>query len=328
MPIRYHAQRKHIIYSLDALLYELHALSFLLAPSVLVLLCRCTTQFQFARVRELDGRRPLAFWLALVLLVNVGGVWAHASIAEGEGGKGIVLDFVGMGRRPSKTQLLLLDATIMFLQAILTTIAYETSLALAMPADVVDPLFPAATDSSAPPSPIILPEPRTSETAAFLPYSSAVVSADASMTYPPTRPPIPSSSSPSFESSTKASMDPVPPSIPIINLSLRHIIHRLTSPVPTPPPRTDGLDGEDDELGVLRLPLPNTTSVRVAHTLRILQQARARRRERERQEARRPRGNASRGSGDGVAGGSANANGRGRGRRIPGAIVEEEDEGE
>ena len=50
------------------------------------------------------------------------------------------------------------------------------------------------------------------------------------------------------------------------------------------------LESEDDELAVINLPFPNTTPVRLAHTIRLLAQARQRRRERERQEARRLRG--------------------------------------
>ncbi|KAL5523523.1 hypothetical protein ACEPAG_7696 [Sanghuangporus baumii] len=396
MRIRYYAQRKHVIYSLDSLLYELHTLSFVLAPSIFVLLCRCITQFQFSRARELDGRRSLRFWFMLVALVNVSAVWAHAFDAGG-GGRGgggggeeksVVLDFVGMGHKPTKVQLLLLDATIMFLQAILTTISYETSLSHAMPSDAADPLFPTSSSISCELS------SSSEETAPFLPYSSpdtsSIASASSATTYPPT-PPIPTPASltrpdasteqPSSSSinndaddddndddnnnssnSKPTPRDPLPPPIPIIDLSLRQIIHRLTSPIPElPSSRTgagaanEGLDGGDDELAVLRLPLPNTTSVRFAHTLRIFAQARQRQRQREREQqvaARRLRrasradggGNVDEngdenGDGDGVEGegrgpgrGREESNGGGgderrpRTARIPGAI-EDEDEG-
>lgn len=91
--LRYYSEKSQ----LDSLLYELHTLSFLLAPSLLILLCRCATQFQFARARDIDSRRGLSFWLILVVLVNAGGVWAHASSGAGDYTKGVVLDFVGMG---------------------------------------------------------------------------------------------------------------------------------------------------------------------------------------------------------------------------------------
>ncbi|KAL5507572.1 hypothetical protein ACEPAH_7028 [Sanghuangporus vaninii] len=359
MRIRYHAQRKHVIYSLDGLLYELHTLSFLLAPSVFVLLCRCITQFQFSRARELDGRRSLRFWFVLVALVNVSAVWAHAFGSAGGGGggggghgvgeeKSVLLDFVGMGHRPTKLQLLLLDATIMFLQAILTTISYETSLSHAMPSDVPDPLFPAPSSIGSEFS------SEEEETAPFLPYSSpdtsAIAMASSATAYPPT-PPIPTSSSSlthadastdqppssslnnndsgdddgnsnSNSNSKPTPHDPLPPPLPIIDLTLRHIIHRLTSPIPELPSlragaaaANEGLDGGDDELAVLRLPLPNTTTVRVAHTLRIFAQARQRQRQREReqQQAARRLRRASRADGGGGEGGNGNGNGNGNG---------------
>lgn len=49
---------------------------------------------------------------------------------------------------PSKTQLLILDLLIIFLQLILLFIAYETSLSLVLPPEAIDPLSP-ADDSSA-----------------------------------------------------------------------------------------------------------------------------------------------------------------------------------
>ncbi|THH06040.1 hypothetical protein EW145_g4360, partial [Phellinidium pouzarii] len=168
--------------ALDSLLYQLHTLSFLLSPSLLILLCRCATQFQFARARELDGRRSLAFWFALVALVNAGGVWAHA-VGPGSDNRAVVLDFVGMGYKPSKLQLLLLDATIILFQALLTTISYETSLALAMPADVPDPLLPEST-------PILSSPGIELENAPFLATptfpSPHTASAPTRFAYPPT----------------------------------------------------------------------------------------------------------------------------------------------
>lgn len=82
---------------LNSLLYELHTLSFFLAPSLLIYLTRCGTQFQFAKTRELDGgRHSLAFWFALVLFANAAAVWTHAALGVPPG-RTLVLDFVGMG---------------------------------------------------------------------------------------------------------------------------------------------------------------------------------------------------------------------------------------
>jgi len=67
-------------------------------------------------------------------------------------GRSIVLDFVGIGHAPSKTHLLFLDLLIIFLEMLLTTIAYETSYLADMPPDTPDPLLPIPTASPTLPS--------------------------------------------------------------------------------------------------------------------------------------------------------------------------------
>lgn len=88
-----------------------------------------------------------------------------------------------VGRAASRLQLLLLDATIIFLQVILTTIAYETSLARAMPDDYVDPLL-----SPEPTSPEDTYSTSTeTETDPFLHHDpSSPAFSSSSHTYPPT----------------------------------------------------------------------------------------------------------------------------------------------
>ena len=88
---------------LNTTLYQLHTLSFILAPSLLGYLCRCATQFQFAKPRVIDARRSLVFWFVIVGAVNMGSVWTHVVVGApdvdhgGAGARGVVLDFVGMG---------------------------------------------------------------------------------------------------------------------------------------------------------------------------------------------------------------------------------------
>ncbi|PCH43676.1 hypothetical protein WOLCODRAFT_122400 [Wolfiporia cocos MD-104 SS10] len=141
---RYDGQRRHIISSLDSLLYQLHILSFLLSPSIWILIARLCSQFHFARPREIDGNRTLRFWYFLVIFFNLGAVWGHAKEGASQG-RSIVLDFVGMVDVPSKLHLLSLDFLIIFLEMLLATIAYETSYAAAMHSDYVDPLLPLPT---------------------------------------------------------------------------------------------------------------------------------------------------------------------------------------
>ncbi|KAA1473875.1 hypothetical protein DENSPDRAFT_840406 [Dentipellis sp. KUC8613] len=126
MHIQYDAQRKHITASLEALLYQLHILSYLMSPSILALVTRTVAQLQLAKPREIDAKRTLPFWYTLIILFNLGSVWAHATQGATEG-RAVILDFIGMAFRPSKSQLILLDITIVFLSTLLTTIAYDTS---------------------------------------------------------------------------------------------------------------------------------------------------------------------------------------------------------
>ncbi|KAH9892772.1 hypothetical protein C8Q73DRAFT_72380 [Cubamyces lactineus] len=139
MPMRY-AQRKHIIQSLDSLLYTLHAVSFLLAPGFWTYICRYLWQMQFTRPRDISSW-SLRTWFLCILGSNALSVYNHA-VTSTEAGRSIVLDFVGVDHVPSRASLLFLDFIIILLQVILTTISYETSLSRDMPPDTPDPLSP------------------------------------------------------------------------------------------------------------------------------------------------------------------------------------------
>ncbi|KAI0335024.1 hypothetical protein GY45DRAFT_1317504 [Cubamyces sp. BRFM 1775] len=151
MPMRY-AQRKHIIQSLDSLLYTLHAVSFLLYPSIWAILCRYVVQIQCTR--------PHAWWPGYSLRVlsilgsNALSVYNHA-VESTEAGRAYILDFVGVDHVPSRASLLFLDFAIILLQVILTTISYETSLSRELPPDTPDCLSPEPIPTTPqPPSPL------------------------------------------------------------------------------------------------------------------------------------------------------------------------------
>lgn len=142
-----YAQRQHIVGSLERILYQLYAISFFLSPALLPYICRTFFQFQFARPRDIEPRLSLRFWFTLILLFNVSSIWAHATEGPAQG-RSIVLDFVGQASTPTKLHLLCIDFTIIILNMVLTTIAYETSLQAAMPTDTPDPLLPVPTSSA------------------------------------------------------------------------------------------------------------------------------------------------------------------------------------
>ena len=112
MPKRYYVQRQHIIHSvrlfsfsrhtqltliiqIDTLLYQLHTLSFFLAPSIWIYVFRMVSQFQCSKPRELDSSRSLRFFFTTALFLNLPSLWSHSSHGPSEG-KVIILDFVGM----------------------------------------------------------------------------------------------------------------------------------------------------------------------------------------------------------------------------------------
>ncbi|KAK7692728.1 hypothetical protein QCA50_004361 [Cerrena zonata] len=145
-----HAQRKHIVHSLNTLLYQLHTLSFFLSPSIWGYICRVTSQYQFARPRNTDANRSLKFWFFLIIFFNLGIIWSHA-FEGASSGRAVILDFVGIAKAPSKLHLLFLDFLIIFLDLLLVVISYETTLATEQPSaeDTHDALLPI---SSIPPS--------------------------------------------------------------------------------------------------------------------------------------------------------------------------------
>ncbi|KIP04866.1 hypothetical protein PHLGIDRAFT_31161 [Phlebiopsis gigantea 11061_1 CR5-6] len=235
MPMR-HAQRQHIISSIERLLYQLYTISFFLSPFLLPFLCRTIFQFQFARPRDIDPRLSLRFWFILILLFNLSSIWAHAFQGPTMG-RSVILDFVGTARPPTKLQLLSIDFAIVVLNMVLTTIAYETSVQAAMPADTPDPLLP--LPPSMPATPILFDEDAPK---------------------------------------TDLQIEPQY----IIDLHLRHIIHRLRNPAPPPAER----DASAEDL----LPLPNTTPFQLSNSLRLLMQIRARVRTRAQNETETRRG--------------------------------------
>jgi len=111
MSKRFYAQRQHIIASvrlnlffmnafiifskLDILLYQLHALSFFLSPSLFLSFCRLVAQFICSKPRELDPERALRFFYAICLLLNLPSICIHLLRGVVEG-RAIILDFIGM----------------------------------------------------------------------------------------------------------------------------------------------------------------------------------------------------------------------------------------
>ncbi|KAJ3772125.1 hypothetical protein EV361DRAFT_877878 [Lentinula raphanica] len=159
MPRRYHAQRKHIIQALDALLYQIFCFSFYLSPSMFGLSLRLCTQLICATTRELSPTLSLGSFLFFPLLCNSFSLWNHVTVGPTEG-RAVVLDFVGLAYVPSKFQLLFVDSSILFLQLLLTIISFEihtpesstgesNDYLLPTPASPIPPLLPTSASLEA-----------------------------------------------------------------------------------------------------------------------------------------------------------------------------------
>ncbi|KAJ7924886.1 hypothetical protein B0H13DRAFT_1976538 [Mycena leptocephala] len=159
---RLRAQQKHIIQSLDILLYQLHVLAFFLSPSIWTLIFRLLSQSQCSKPRELDTAWSLRAFFALLVSLNIITVWNHATSGASDS-KTVILDFIGLAYTPSKFRLLSLDIFIVFLQMVLATIAYETSFAKDND-NATDAVLsvPDASSIAVPGRPKSYPTPRTS----------------------------------------------------------------------------------------------------------------------------------------------------------------------
>ncbi|KDQ10227.1 hypothetical protein BOTBODRAFT_36336 [Botryobasidium botryosum FD-172 SS1] len=128
----FHAQRQHVVQSLDSLVYTLSVYSYFLDPSILRLIFRALSQFQFARPAEIDPSRTLRFFAVCCVIVNLSTLsrWIISWLApqlnwDVVQDKGILLDFVGRGSRPDYNQVLFVDMSIFVLQLVTLIIAYE-----------------------------------------------------------------------------------------------------------------------------------------------------------------------------------------------------------
>ncbi|KAF9049797.1 hypothetical protein BJ165DRAFT_1453848 [Panaeolus papilionaceus] len=149
---QFYYQRQHLIQSVDTLLYQLHALSFFLSPSLWIYITRFVTQHYCSLPIEFEGGWSLKFFYIVILMLNLPCLMSHSTKAVMEG-RNVILDFIGMSYLPSRLQLCALDILIIILQLLLVTISYETSLYEATPtSQLVDPLLPDVSISSSSPT--------------------------------------------------------------------------------------------------------------------------------------------------------------------------------
>ncbi|CAE6491234.1 unnamed protein product [Rhizoctonia solani] len=139
----YHAQRNHLLQSLDRLSYVYISYSYLLAPSLTALIARLVAQYRITVLRDVQPTYPLRFHLIILLLITAGPLLRHIFGGVSQG-SGVLLDFVGRGTPTHPVQALVIDLLLLLFQLVQLTISYETA---RWKPEVPDPLF-------APPVPV------------------------------------------------------------------------------------------------------------------------------------------------------------------------------
>ncbi|CAE6479675.1 unnamed protein product [Rhizoctonia solani] len=133
----YHAQRNHLLHSLDRLSYVYISYSYLVAPSLTALIARLVAQYRITVLRDVQPTYPLRFHLIVLLLITAGPLFRHifGGVAQGSG---VLLDFVGRGTPTHPVHALIIDFLLLIFQLVQLTIAYETA---RWKPETPDPLF-------------------------------------------------------------------------------------------------------------------------------------------------------------------------------------------
>lgn len=163
----YHAQRSHLLQSLDRISYVYISYSYLIAPSLTALIARLCAQYRITVLRDVQPTYPLRFHLIILLFITAGPILRHifGGITHGSG---VLLDFVGRSTPASTYQALIIDFLLLLFQLIQLTIAYETA---QWKPEVPDPLFtpPVSISPPAQASSSTKPRSRRSERRTRLP---------------------------------------------------------------------------------------------------------------------------------------------------------------
>ncbi|KAG7528395.1 hypothetical protein FFLO_06186 [Filobasidium floriforme] len=122
MPLTAH--RRHAITSLLSVVGPICLYQYLLAPNLTVFIVRLVTQTRSSTPRIAHPSSSLLSLSAGVIASNLLAVFLHWLDDAVAMEKGLILDFVGLKTRPSFTQVLCLDAFLMFYQLFTLYIAY------------------------------------------------------------------------------------------------------------------------------------------------------------------------------------------------------------
>ncbi|EJD35266.1 hypothetical protein AURDEDRAFT_117423 [Auricularia subglabra TFB-10046 SS5] len=123
---RHAGQRKHIVSELSVVGYELLVFSFLQHPSVFDLATRAIAQYAASRPSRLAPDRQLGIWVLSVLFCHLRAYYVLL-FPVAANNTGLILDFVGSDRVPSRLLLLVVNVLVLALQLVQLCITHELS---------------------------------------------------------------------------------------------------------------------------------------------------------------------------------------------------------
>ncbi|KAF8602538.1 hypothetical protein BDV93DRAFT_607379 [Ceratobasidium sp. AG-I] len=146
----YHAQRSHLVQSLDRLCYVYITYSYLISPSLLSLAARLLAQYRITVLKDVQPAHSLRFHLVILFCISIGPL--SKDLFAPTPGSGVLLDFVGRSTPSQRLQGLATDILLIICQLVQLTIAYESA---RWAPEVPDPLFtpPLLPEAPAPPEP-------------------------------------------------------------------------------------------------------------------------------------------------------------------------------
>ncbi|ORY33122.1 hypothetical protein BCR39DRAFT_521365 [Naematelia encephala] len=125
----YAPQRRHAVSSLAMTTHALGLLQHLYTPNLLILAARLLAQVQLTVASVVHPTRSLLALGAMLILMNFTAALLHLLDFVGgmNGGKGLMLDFIGQSNPASLTRVLLLDLLLLVLQLTALVISFITN---------------------------------------------------------------------------------------------------------------------------------------------------------------------------------------------------------
>ncbi|SPO30631.1 uncharacterized protein UTRI_05248 [Ustilago trichophora] len=120
-------ERKELIQSLDLLCFILFVYTWLLDNRTFLLIIKAALQVQFCNPLQMHPTWSLPFFvvflLCLNLLLSLAHLWTPPNLTNT--GDAILIDFVGQTTTPNRLHMLLIDASVCFVQLLMTVVAFE-----------------------------------------------------------------------------------------------------------------------------------------------------------------------------------------------------------